>query len=128
MWFECLTCCLDACLISHLVAFSSYVFFPLEKPLFYILDSFSTDISFIEIFGFDLDNFSIDRSIHRAKILCSLSARHILDKFSIHQGWLLLDRFLTPPRSIEIPLHAFHFSLFYIFFLCVHSILFFSFS
>ena len=43
VWFECLTCCLDACLSNHLVAFSSYVFFPLEKPLFCILDSFSTE-------------------------------------------------------------------------------------
>ena len=42
VWFECLTCCFDACLSSHLVAFSSYVFFPLEKPPFSILDSFST--------------------------------------------------------------------------------------
>ena len=59
--------------------------------------------------------------------MCSLYARHIFDRFSIHRGWLLLDRFSTPPRLIEIPLHAFHFSLFCIFFLCVHSIFFFFF-
>ena len=50
VWFECLTCCLDACLSSHLVAFSSYVFFPLEKPLFFKLDNSSThpqQISFL---------------------------------------------------------------------------------
>ena len=112
MWFKCFTCCLDACLSSHLVAFSSYVFFPLEKPLFCILNSFSIDTFSIEISRFDLDNFSTDRLIHWAKILCSLSTQHILDRFSIHRGWLLLDRFLTPPRSIKIPLHAFHFFCF----------------
>ena len=108
MWFECLICCLDACLSVHLVAFSSYVFFPFEKPLFCILDSFSTDTSPIKISRFDLNSFLTDRSIYRAKILCSLSTRHILDRFSIHRGWILLDRFLTTPRLIEIPLHAFH--------------------
>ena len=109
-------------LLSHLMCFS-----PLEKPLFCILDSFSTDTSSIEIFGFDLDSFSTDRLIHQAKILCSLSAQHILDRFSIHRGCLLLDWFSAPPQSIKIPLHAFHFSLFCIFFHCVHSILFFFF-
>ena len=64
VWFECLTCCLDACLSSHLVAFSSYVVFPLEKPLFCILNSFSIDTFSIEISRFDLDNFSTDRLIH----------------------------------------------------------------
>ena len=82
----------------------------------YLLDRISIDTSFIEISRFDLDSFSTDRSIHRAKILCSLSARHILEKFSTHWGWLLLNRLSTPPRSIEIPLHAFQFSLFCIFF------------
>ena len=31
MWFECLTCCLDACLSSHLVAFHLMCFSPLKN-------------------------------------------------------------------------------------------------
>ena len=106
--FESLICWLDLWLSSHLVAFSSYVFFSLEKPLFCILNSFSTDTSFIKISGFDLDNFSTNRPINR--------------------GWLLLDRFSTPPRSIEIPLHAFHFYFILLFFPFVSIVYCFSFS
>ena len=59
----------------------------------------------------------------------SYSYWHIFDRFSIHWGWLLLDRFSKPPWSIEIPLHAFHFSLFFtcfasFYYLVIHSILF----
>ena len=122
VWFKCLTCFLDACLSSHLVAFSSYVFFPLEKYIFYILNSFSTDTSSIKIFGFDFNSFSTDRSIHQAKILCSLFAQHILDRFSIHRGFWASPRQIL--QSVQILLHAFFFLCFAFFSFCAHNILF----
>ena len=70
---------------------------------------------FYRDFWVDLDSFLTDRSIHPVKIYCFLSTRHILDRFSIHRGWLLLDSSLTASRSIETLLHALFFTCFYSF-------------
>ena len=77
---------------------------------------------FYRDFWVDLDSFLTNRSIHRAKIYCSLSARHILNRFSIHRGWLLLDSSLKASRSVETLLHALFFTCFYSF-LCPLSIM-----
>ena len=139
---ESLIWCLDVWLNSLIIAFISMCFSLLEKPHFFKLDTSSTDIISIErssydldrsstvsisieIFGFDLDSFLIDRSIRQAKILCSLSARHVLNRFSIHRGWLLLDRSLIASRSIRTLLHALFFTcLASFFYLVIHSFLF----
>ena len=54
-----------------------------------------------------------------------LSGQQILDRFSIHQGWLLLDSSFTASRSVKTLLHALSFTCFASFYyLVIHSILF----
>ena len=106
--FKSLICCLDLWLSSLLVAFSFMCFSSLEKLLFFKLDSFSTDSRQILFLSSPLSLFLID-----------------LDRFSIHQGWLLLDSFSIAYRSIKIILHALFFTCFASFFyLVIHSIFF----
>ena len=70
-----------------------------------------------------LDSFSIpDGSIEIFLAICWFVPRQLHLSTSI-----ILDTYLATSQSIEIPLHALHFSLFCIFFLCVHSISFFFF-
>ena len=103
--------------------------FPLEKPLFYILDSFSTKSRHIPLLSRFLDlTLTASRQIGR-------SIKEIF------QALCLPDRFLTTPRSIEISgfsldnnsiasqfvetlLHALFFTCFVSFYyLVIHSIL-----
>ena len=130
--FESLICCLDVWLIACLLHSSLYVF-PLLKTLFSSSSIASWHI--LDRNPFYRDSFLWSQQIldsnstHWEFILCSLFAQHILNRFLIHWGWLLLNRLLTPPRSIEIPLHACHFSLFFtgfvsFYYLVIHSILF----
>ena len=96
MWFECLTCCLDACLSSHLVTFSSYVFFPLEKPLFCILDSFSTESRQIPLLSRFLGLTStasrqISQSIKPKSCALCLLYTSSTDSRSIEVGFISID-------------------------------------
>ena len=65
------------------------------------LNSFLTDSQSIKVSGFSLDSFLTSSLINRAKFLCFLSAREILDRSSIHQDLsLAINRFSTNPRQI----------------------------
>ena len=123
--FESLVCCLDLWLSSLLVAFIFMCFSPLRNFFSTSLIASRQNLDrylFYRDFWVDLDSFLTNRSIHRAKIYCSLSARHILNRFSIHRGWLLLDSSLKASRSVETLLHALFFTCFYSF-LCPLSIM-----
>ena len=85
---------MDACLSSHLVAFSSYVFFPLENPLFCILDSFSTECWQIPLLSRFLGlistaSWQIGWSIE-PKSLCLLDTSST-DSWSIEVGFFSID-------------------------------------
>ena len=110
--FESLICWLDLWLSSHIVAFSSYVFFSHEKLLFYVLNSFSTDTSFIEISGLTLIvSWQIGRSIELKSIALCLLDISLTDSQSIEVGfcsiaaWKLLD--LSRPSCMHCFSHVF---------------------
>ena len=138
MWFECLTCCLDACLSIHLVAFSSYVFFPHEKSLFYILDSFSTKSRqippLLRFLGLtSTTSRQIGRSIEPKSCALCLFDISLTDSRSIEvcvfliDSRHLLDRLRYPCMHFIFLCFEIFFFFFFFFFHCVHSILFFFF-
>ena len=110
-----------ACLYSFLCVFPLF-----EKLGFIKLDSFSTDPRQISIYQalwtsfLDISYCILDLSRFLAFVLIAsqqildpsrnfLSGRQILDRFSIHRGWLLLDSSLTTSQSVETLLHALFF-------------------
>ena len=120
VWFECLTCCLDACLSSHLVAFSSYVFSLPEKPLFYILDSFLIESRQIPLLLRFLGLTSIASRQMGRSIEPKSCALYLLDTSSIDSRSLEVGFFsiasqqllnLSRPSCMHFFSHVLHFSI-----------------
>ena len=127
MWFECLTCCLDACLSSHLVAFSFYVFFPL-KNLFFASSIVSRQIPLLLRFlGLTLTaSRKIGRSIEPKSCALYLLDTSSTDSLSIKIFGFHLDRSSTASWSVMTLLHALFFTIFFasFYYLVIHNILF----
>ena len=113
---------------SHLVAFSSYVFFPLEKPLFCILNSFSTESRQIPLLSRFLGltqtaSRQIGRSIEPKSCALCLLDTSLTDSQSIEVGFFLIDSRHLLDR-LRYPCMHFIFLCFAFFSLVIHNILF----
>jgi len=126
VWFECLTCCLDACLSSHLVTFSSYVFFPL-KNLFSAFSIASRQIPLLLIILglISTASRSIGQSIEPKSYAFCLLDTSSTNSQSIEIFRFHLDRSSIASRFVETLLHALFFTFFASFYyLVIHNILF----
>ena len=115
---------MDACLSSQLVVFSSYEFFPLEKSLFCILDSFLTEsrqISLLSRFmGLTLTaSWQIGRSIEPKSCALYLLNTSLTDTQSIEVGFFSIDSQHLLNWS-RYPLACIVFHMFCIFLLSCH--------
>ena len=126
--FKSLKCCLDLWLSNMLDCIHIYVCLFFEKLFLSNLDSFSIPLDSQAIYQAFCVFFIVVSTISRQILDLSrnfLSAQQMLDSYSIHRGWLLLDNFSTASRSVEILLHALFFTCFASFcYLFIHSILF----
>ena len=127
--FESLICWLDLWLSSHLVAFSSYVFFSLEKPLFCILDSFSIESWQLPLLSRFLGFTStisqqIGQSIEPKSCAICLLDTSLTDSQSIEVGFysIAARQFLDLLRPSCMQCFSHVFVSFYYF--IIHSILF----